>query len=110
MSVYGEGLYRDGEGRRVGDVRRDPARVRQSRWDVAAADGSLLTPVPTDEDKPVDLASINALTKYVQERAVLIFGKAYGIEAVALRLFNDLGPGKALSYPYTDGLANFPHR
>ena len=33
-------------------------------------------PIPTDEAKPVDLASIYALTKYAQEQAVLIVGEA----------------------------------
>ena len=65
---------------------------------------------PPTETKPVDLASIYALTKYVQERAVLIFGEAYGVEAVALRLFNVFGPGQALSNPYTGVLANFSSR
>src|SRR5690606_14118086 len=69
-----------------------------------------LRPVPTDEEKPVDLASIYALTKYTQERAVLIFAEAYGIRATALRLFNVFGAGQALSNPYTGVLANFASR
>jgi dTDP-L-rhamnose 4-epimerase len=114
MSVYGEGLYAAPDGSRRERVRRDPARVRQGLWepveDGAAEDGAALAPVPTDEGKPVDLASIYALTKYAQERAVLIWGEAYGVEAVALRLFNVFGPGQALSNPYTGVLANFAAR
>lgn len=110
MSVYGEGLYRDAQGARVENARRDASLVRQGQWEVAGADGVPLTPMPTDENKPVDLASIYALTKYAQERAVLIFGEAYGIDAVALRLFNVFGPGQALSNPYTGVLANFASR
>ncbi|HVW92023.1 MAG TPA: SDR family NAD(P)-dependent oxidoreductase [Devosia sp.] len=109
MSVYGEGLYETPDGRRVGDARRQPARIKAGQWDLV--DGNqVLTPVPTDEQKPVDLASIYALTKYAQERQVLIFGEAYGVEAVALRLFNVFGPGQALSNPYTGVLANFASR
>ena len=67
-------------------------------------------PAATDESKPVDLASIYALTKYAQEQAVLLFGEAYSIGAVALRLFNVFGPGQALSNPYTGVLANFAAR
>lgn len=66
--------------------------------------------MPTDETKPVDLASIYALTKYAQERQVLIFGDTYPPEAVALRLFNVFGAGQALSNPYTGVLANFASR
>jgi dTDP-L-rhamnose 4-epimerase len=110
MSVYGEGLYRTADGRHVGNVRRDPARVKAGVWDPVSDRGETLSPVATDEHKPVDLASIYALTKYVQERAVMIFGEAYGVDAVALRLFNVFGPGQALSNPYTGVLANFASR
>jgi dTDP-L-rhamnose 4-epimerase len=110
MSVYGEGLYRKADGTMLGDVRRRPERIKQGLWDPTDPDGRPLTPVPTDEEKPVDLASIYALTKYAQERAVLIFGQAYGVGAVALRLFNVFGTGQALSNPYTGVLANFASR
>ena len=66
--------------------------------------------MPTDETKQVDLASIYALTKYMQERSCQIFGAAYGVEVVALRLFNVFGAGQALSNPYTGVLANFGAR
>jgi dTDP-L-rhamnose 4-epimerase len=109
MSVYGEGLYRDDNGERHGNVQRNGTAVAP-RWDPVTPDGGLLTPVPTDEAKQVDLASIYALTKYVQERSCLIFGHAYGVEVVALRLFNVFGSGQALSNPYTGVLANFSAR
>ncbi len=110
MSVYGEGYYRDGAGARHGAARRRPQDLRQGHWEVRGADGAPMTPEPTDEAKTVDLASIYALTKYAQERAVLIFGDAYGVDAVALRLFNVFGAGQALSNPYTGVLANFAAR
>ena len=110
MSVYGEGLYRTGEGAVVGNARRQAAHVRGGRWDLVGENDAPLVPVATDEEKPVDLASIYALTKYSQERQVLIFGEAYKTDAVALRLFNVFGPGQALSNPYTGVLANFASR
>jgi dTDP-L-rhamnose 4-epimerase len=110
MSVYGEGYYDLPNGLRLGTVRRQPARMKAGQWDPVGESGEPLKPVATDEDKPVDLASIYALTKFAQERAVLLFGQAYGIEAVALRLFNVFGPGQALSNPYTGVLANFASR
>ncbi len=109
MSVYGEGLYNDDAGRRHRLVRRSP-NVAAPNWDPASPDGSPLIPMPTDETKQVDLASIYALTKYVQERSCQIFGAAYGVEVIALRLFNVFGPGQALSNPYTGVLANFGAR
>jgi dTDP-L-rhamnose 4-epimerase len=110
MSVYGEGLYLDREGCRSQDVRRRRESIKAANWNPVDELGYELTPVATDEQKPVDLASIYALTKFVQERAVLLFGEAYGVEAVALRLFNVFGPGQALSNPYTGVLANFASR
>jgi dTDP-L-rhamnose 4-epimerase len=110
MSVYGEGLYRTAGGETMREARRKAADLEAGRWDPTDSDGNPLIPVPTSEDKPVDLASIYALTKYAQERAVLIFGATYPTETVALRLFNVFGPGQALSNPYTGVLANFGSR
>ena len=109
MSVYGEGRYAS-NGAACGLIRRSQARVRAGQWEPVAPDGGRLEPVATDEEKPVDLASIYALTKYAQERQCLIFGDAYPTEAVALRLFNVFGAGQALSNPYTGVLANFASR
>lgn len=110
MSVYGEGRYEGGDGQSLGLVRRRAEQVKAGQWDLTSGDGQPLVPVPTDEEKPVDLSSIYALTKYSQERQCLIFAEAYGVEAVALRLFNVFGAGQALSNPYTGVLANFAAR
>jgi dTDP-L-rhamnose 4-epimerase len=40
----------------------------------------------------------------------LMIGRAYGIDAIALRLFNVYGPRQALSNPYTGVLAIFASR
>ncbi len=109
MSVYGEGRYTKEDGSPVRSVRRGIGRTAAG-WDPVLADGSRLVPVPTDEEKEPDLASIYALTKYSQERSCLIIGTNYGIQTVALRLFNVFGPGQALSNPYTGVLANFGAR
>ncbi|MBW9056397.1 NAD-dependent epimerase/dehydratase family protein [Rhizobium mesosinicum] len=110
MSVYGEGRYRAADGTLLDVVRRRSDRIKAGQWDLFGGDGKALRPVATDEEKPVDLASIYALTKYAQEKQVLIFGDAYEVDAVALRLFNVFGAGQALSNPYTGVLANFAAR
>jgi dTDP-L-rhamnose 4-epimerase len=110
MSVYGEGLYEGPDGKRFNFVRRRMSNIKSGEWNPPGPGGEALTPVATDEQKPVDLASIYALTKYCQERQVLILGEAYNLEAVALRLFNVFGAGQALSNPYTGVLANFASR
>jgi dTDP-L-rhamnose 4-epimerase len=106
MSIYGEGLYRDADGALVQDARR---RVSNggSGFDPLDEEGRPLVPIATPETKQPILSSVYALTKYAQEQMVLIAAPAYGVEAVALRLFNVYGPGQALSNPYTGVLAIF---
>lgn len=110
MSIYGEGLYRDAEGRIVENVVRAPRMDANDPWDPVDAQGRPFVPVPTPEWKRPALASVYALTKYVQERLTLTLAPAYGMEGVALRLWNVYGPGQALSNPYTGVLAIFSSR
>jgi dTDP-L-rhamnose 4-epimerase len=63
MSVYGEGLYRDQDGRDVEQVERAPDALRRGQFDPRDAAGRALTPVPTPESKRPSLASIYALGK-----------------------------------------------
>jgi dTDP-L-rhamnose 4-epimerase len=105
MSIYGEGLYRTQAGTLVEDAVRPT-----SGFDPCGADGQPLIPVPTSEGKRPSLASVYAITKFVQERLVLTVAPAYGMEPVALRLFNVFGPGQALSNPYTGVIAIFASR
>ncbi len=108
MSIYGEGLYRTADGALLQDVAR-PA-LRGAGWDPTGPGGAALVPVATPEWKQPNLASVYALTKYVQERLTLTVAPAYGMQGVALRLFNVYGPGQALSNPYTGVLAIFASR
>jgi dTDP-L-rhamnose 4-epimerase len=109
MSVYGEGLYRTVDGEPVEDATR-PERAEGGSWDPLDAQGRPLRPAPTPEWKRPMLASVYALTKYCQERLTLTVTAAYGMEGVALRMFNVYGPGQALSNPYTGVLAIFASR
>lgn len=107
MSIYGEGLYRDSSGELVSGCDRPLAQLKARDWELRDAGGELLTPVPTPESKPANLASVYALSKYDQERMCMIVGRAYGLPTVALRFFNVYGPRQALSNPYTGVLAIF---
>jgi dTDP-L-rhamnose 4-epimerase len=108
MSIYGEGLYRTSDGDTVEDAERTNALTVS--WDPIDRSGRALIPLATPEWKRPSLASVYALTKYVQERLTLTVTAAYGMEGVALRLFNVYGPGQALSNPYTGVLAIFASR
>jgi dTDP-L-rhamnose 4-epimerase len=105
MSIYGEGAYEP-----VPAVERTPPDLGARRWEPRGAGGEELTPVPTPETKPPANSSVYALSKYDQERLCLLFGAAYGVPTVALRLFNVYGPRQALSNPYTGVLAIFAAR
>jgi dTDP-L-rhamnose 4-epimerase len=110
MSVYGEGLAFTDEGLRVENAQRSPQALKRGDFEPRGPNGERLVRAPTDEGKRVDLASVYALTKYVQERLVMMIAPTYGIEAVALRLFNVFGPGQTLTNPYTGVLAIFAGR
>lgn len=108
MSIYGEGLYRRADDTLADEVVRTAAA--SGSWDPLDERGGALIPVPTPEWKRPALTSVYALGKYVQERLTLTVCGAYGMQGVALRLFNVYGPGQALSNPYTGVLAIFASR
>ncbi len=110
MSIYGEGLYRRADGKRVDHAERTLDQLKAGRWELEDSDGSTLIPVATPESKPPVLSSVYALSKFDQERMCLMIGRAYGIPTVALRFFNAYGPYQALSNPYTGVLAIFSSR
>jgi dTDP-L-rhamnose 4-epimerase len=105
MSIDGEGMCTSTDGHLVEPPERSREQLEKHAWELAG-----LVPVPTPETKRPALTSIYALTKYDQERACLVFGDAYSVPTVALRLFNTYGPRQALSNPYTGVLAIFASR
>ncbi len=109
MSVYGEGLYVDADGRTV-PAERSVEQCRRGDWEPCDPSGGPLVPRPTPESKPAQVASVYALSKFDQENLCLTVGKAYGVPTVALRFFNVYGPRQALSNPYTGVLAIFSAR
>jgi len=109
MSVYGEGATR-GPGGPVDPPERTTEQLKAGRWELETADGTPLEPIPTAETKRPALGSVYALNKFTQERMALVFGRAYGRKATALRFFNVYGPYQALSNPYTGVLAIFGSR
>src|SRR6201996_6799484 len=110
MSIYGEALYRAGDGRLLTNVERSPARLKKGYWEPTDSTGRLLEAVATDESKAPSTRSVYALSKYDQECLCLMVGAAYAIPTVALRFFNVYGPHQALSNPYSGVLAIFAAR
>jgi dTDP-L-rhamnose 4-epimerase len=64
-------------------------------------------PEATCEDSPARPLSFYGLTKRVQEDMVLMFARACGFSAYALRYQNVYGPGQSLRNAYTGILAIF---
>jgi dTDP-L-rhamnose 4-epimerase len=110
MSVYGEGLYRLPDGTETSAAERTRAQLQAGSWEPRSQFGLPLAPVPTPERKRPSLSSVYALSKFDQERLCLLAGRAYGLPAVALRLFNVYGSRQALGNPYTGVLAIFAAR
>lgn len=111
MSIYGEGKYDCADCGAVFPRLRTEAQLQARDWEMKCPHcGQDVSPMPTDEEKPLYPTSIYAITKRDHEEMFLSTGFAYGIPAVALRFFNTYGPRQALSNPYTGVMAIFSGR
>jgi dTDP-L-rhamnose 4-epimerase len=111
MSIYGEGAYACDTCGRVAPRLRPVDQLAAGDWEMHCPRcGSVLRPLPTDEDKPLYPTSIYAINKRDHEEMALAFGHAYDLPAVALRFFNIYGSRQALTNPYTGVAAIFSGR
>jgi dTDP-L-rhamnose 4-epimerase len=111
MVVYGEGAYRCPEHGPAAPPVRSPDQLRRREWEPRCPRCRLeLEPVATSEDAPLRPASVYGITKRDQEELVLVLGRAYGLETVALRYLGVYGPRQALTNPYTGVAAIFAAR
>ncbi len=108
MSIYGEGLYRCPTDGPAAPAMRDPEQLDKHLWEIPCPKCRRpLAPVPTPEDKPLQPASVYAVSKKDQEELSLLVGQAYGFPVAALRFFDVYGPRQSLSNPYTGACAIF---
>ena len=111
MVVYGEGSYACSQHGRRAPALRPVEQLRRREWEPRCDRcGRELTPVATSEDAPLRPTSVYGITKRDQEELVLVLGRAYGLETVALRYLNVYGPRQALANPYTGVAAIFAAR
>jgi len=112
MSLYGEGPYRCETCAKTSFPElRSTKAMEANQWEFQCEDcGSIMTPLPTPEDKPLNPTSVYAIGKEVQEQYSIVVGRAYKIPTVAFRYFNVYGPRQALSNPYTGACAIFSSR
>ena len=111
-AVYGEGKYID---ENTGEIHY-PENRKEKDLDaglfnpISEKTGHTLKVVATDETSQIQPNSIYGLTKYNQERAILITCQSLNIDVVALRYQNVYGPGQSLKNPYTGILSIFSTR
>lgn len=111
MSIYGEGAYNCIECGPSAPSLRPLAQLEVRDWEMRCPGCSAtVQPVPTTETKPLNPASVYAVTKQDQEQLCITVGRAYAIPTVALRYFNVYGARQALSNPYTGVAAIFSGR
>jgi len=108
QAVYNEGAYRCPEHGAFYGTTRPIAQLERGDFAVhCPICGTAATPIPTDEDAPTGGENVYAISKMVQERLVLSWGRATGIPVVALRYSCTYGPRQSIFNPYTGVIAIF---
>jgi dTDP-L-rhamnose 4-epimerase len=111
MSIYGEGKYLCRGCGEVAPPPRTTEQLKRKDFEVhCPACECVVTPVATDESKPLQYTSIYALSKKAQEEMCLLFGRTYDVPVTALRYWNIYGTRQSLSNPYTGVAAIFASR
>jgi dTDP-L-rhamnose 4-epimerase len=108
QAVYNEGAYRCPEHGRFYGATRPIAQLERGDWDVHCPEcGAAATPAPTDEAAPTGGENVYAISKMIQERLAISWGRATGTPVVALRYSCTYGPRQSLFNPYTGVIAIF---
>ena len=108
QAVYNEGAYRCPEHGRFYGTTRPIVQLERGEYDLRCPRcGTVSTPVPTDEEAPTGGENVYAISKMIQERLVLSWGRATGTPVVALRYSCTYGPRQSLFNPYTGVIAIF---
>jgi len=110
-SVYGEGKYKSKnqiiqypKSRKINDLEKGIFNL------LCEHTNEEMMAMPTDEESLINPKSIYALTKYAQEKMILLISQSLSINHVILRYQNVFGPGQSLSNPYTGILSIFSTR
>ena len=108
QAVYNEGAYRCPEHGPFYGTTRSVEQLARGDWAMHCPQcGQPATPIPTDEGAPTGGENVYAISKMIQERLVVSWGRATGIPAVALRYSCTYGPRQSLFNPYTGVIAIF---
>jgi len=107
-AIYGEGKYRCEQHGIVYPGPRSVQCMRAGKYEpLCPICKSSCSAEATSEDSLIHPISFYGMTKQVQEEMTLMFARARGFSAYALRYQNVYGPGQSLRNPYTGILAIF---
>lgn len=109
-SVYGEGAFRDRDGRLVQPLPRTREQLEAGQWELLDGAGAPLKAIATPETLGFAPGSIYAATKASQELLLASAAHALGFSAAILRLQNVYGEGQSLQNPYTGIISIFFNR
>lgn len=96
-AVYGEGAWRNSDGRVTYPGQRDAEMLSRGQWDYPNA---VSIPFSASETE-AHPASIYGATKLTQEHMIATWCDSFGVDYAILRLQNVYGPGQSLFNPYT---------
>ena len=102
-AVYGEGAWKDADGRVFYPGQRTSETLDKAQWDFPDASPVAMK---ASETFPAPV-SVYGATKLAQEHILQAWAKSYGVETVILRLQNVYGPGQSLINPYTGIMSLF---
>lgn len=106
-AIYGEGKYRHPSGAIIYPGQRLTTEMQNGIFEVKGEDGTVLTPLATDENAKIHPASVYGITKNYQEEIIRAVAVSQGIKYVMLRYHNVYGAGQSLLNPYTGILSVF---
>jgi len=107
-AIYGEGKYSCAQHDVVYPGAREESTMLRKQFEpICPVCSRPCSVLPTDEETPPSPSSYYGLTKYLQERAVLMIAGSLNLSGFALRYQNVFGPGQSLKNPYTGILAVF---
>ncbi|AFL89749.1 nucleoside-diphosphate-sugar epimerase [Terriglobus roseus DSM 18391] len=108
QAVYSEGAAECPEHGHVVPKLRPAEQLRAGDFAVhCPVCGKVTTSIATPESTPGGGETVYGLTKFDQERLVLLWGKQTGVPTVALRYSCTYGPRQSLFNPYTGVIAIF---
>lgn len=108
-AVYGEGAYKDADGRIYGGLPRTSEEMAKGNFNVSLPETALppFEPAPSNASLPPAPASIYASTKLMQEYLLTQAAENSNWKCAILRFQNVYGAGQSLNNPYTGVLSIF---